>query len=272
MSNSISNKLTRLKKILSGIGPCLIAYSGGVDSSLLLKLAKQVLGNKVLAVIATSEIYPHQELIQAKNMAKLLGVRYIVIRTKEYHDPEFKKNPFNRCFYCKKELFTELKKIAERDKIEYILDGSNIDDDYDFRPGESAKKIFKVRSPLKEAGLQKKDIRYLSKRFKLSTWNKPSLPCLATRIPYGTAITKTKLKNINKAEELIRSFGIRQVRLRDQGNLVRIEVEKKDIPVLIKKYNRSLNNCLKKIGYSFITLDLEGYRSGSMNECINNNP
>lgn len=268
MSKNIDYKLGRLKKILSRMDSCLIAYSGGVDSSLLLKVARHVLKDRVLAVTAASETYPHEELIQAKNMAKALGVRHIVIKTNEYHDPRFKKNPPQRCFYCKKELFFRLRAIAKKNKIRYIIDGSNKDDDYDFRPGDLAKKLFRVNSPLKEAGLGKREIRCLSRRFNLSTWDKPSLACLATRFAYGSPINKVKLKNIDKAERIIRSFGIKQVRVREQGELIRIEVEKRDIPLLIKKYNRSLNNWLKKIGYSFITLDLEGYRSGSMNDAI----
>ena len=247
---------------------CLIAYSGGVDSSLLLKVARQVLKNNVLAVTAASETYPREELSQAKKMAKRLGVRHIVIKTKEYNNPNFKKNPINRCFYCKKELFSKLKIIAKQNKIDYVLDGSNLDDSYDFRPGDLAKKLFKIRSPLKEAGFKKKNIRFLSKRFRLSTWTKPSLACLASRFPYGVKFSKKDLTNIDRAEKFIHSLGIQQIRVRYHGNLIRIEVDKKDIPKLINKHQSEIIKYLKSFGYNYITVDLQGYRTGSMNEPI----
>ncbi len=268
MKKTASYKLKNLKNILKNMGSCLIAYSGGVDSSLLLKIAKDTLQDNLLAVTAVSQTYPKEELIQAKKTAASLGVRHIIIKTREYNNRNFKNNPLNRCYYCKKELFSKLKDIAKRNKINYILDGSNIDDGLDFRPGELAKKHFCVRSPLKEAGFKKKDIRNLSKKINLTTWDKPSLACLASRFPYGTEISKKALENIDKAERFIRSLGIRQVRVRHYGRLARIEVDKKDIPLLVTSYQLPVTSYLKKIGYNYITVDLEGYRTGSMNESL----
>ena len=268
MQRAVNYKLNRLKKIFKQMNACLVAYSGGVDSSLLLRVARQVLKNNVLAVTAVSETYPREELSQAKKMASDLRVRHIVIKTKEYNNPEFKKNPITRCFYCKKELFSKLRSIAKQNEIDYVLDGSNLDDSYDFRPGDLAKKIFKIRSPLKEAGFRKKDIRFLSKTLRLPTWTKPSLACLASRFPYGVKFSKRDLTNIDRAEKFIRSLGIQQVRVRCHGDLIRIEVDKKDIPKLINKHQTEIIKYLKRFCYNYITVDLQGYRTGSMNEPI----
>ncbi len=275
MKNKLNFKLEKLKKILKKMGSCLIAYSGGVDSSLLLKLAKDTLGDRVLAVTALSQTYPKEELKEAKKMARRLGVRHLVIKTKEYNNPNFKKNPLNRCYYCKRELFSKLKAIARKNKIDYILDGSNVDDVLDFRPGELAKKHFGVRSALREAGFRKEDIRILSKRLHLSTWDKPSLACLASRFPYGSQISKRNLLTVDKAENFIRSLGFRQVRVRHYGHLARIEVERNEIPKLIRDYalpagrqGLRITDYLKRLGYNYVTVDLEGYRTGSMNPAL----
>jgi uncharacterized protein len=268
MKNKLNFKLEKLKKILKKMGSCLIAYSGGVDSSLLLKLAKDTLGDRVLAVTALSQTYPKEELIQAKKMAKRLGVRHLVIKTKEYNNPDFKKNPLNRCYYCKRELFSKLKAIARKNKIDYILDGSNVDDVLDFRPGELAKKRFGVCSALREAGFKKEDIRSLSKRLHLSTWDKPSLACLASRFPYGSKISKEVLKKVDTAERFIRSLGFKEVRVRHYNHLARIEVGKKEISRLITDYKLRITDYLKRLGYNYVTVDLEGYRTGSMNPAL----
>jgi uncharacterized protein len=265
MKDNLPDKLKKLKKILKNMNSCLIAYSGGADSSFLLKILKDTLGSRVLAVTAVSATYPKEELVQAKKIAQNLGVKHLIIRTDELTDPNFKRNPFNRCYYCKKELFDKLSEIARKFKIRYIIDGTNCDDKNDFRPGELAKKEFGIRSPLKKAGFRKKDIRLLSKRLGLSTWDKPALACLASRLPYGMTINERVLKRIAQAEKFIRTLGFQQVRIRDYGNLARIEVEKKDITKLITTYNLQLTTYLKKLGYTYITLDLEGYRTGSMN-------
>jgi len=242
----------------------LVAYSGGVDSTLLLKVARDVLGNKVLAVTADSVTYPKTELIFAKKMAKNLKVRHKIIRTQELQNKRFAANSVNRCYFCKKELFGRLRKIAKENKINFVLDGSNLSDKNDFRPGNKAKTELGVRSPLQEAGLSKEEIRNFSKKLKLPTWQKPALACLASRIPYGSRISPVLLKRIERAESILHQAGFSQVRLRSYNGLCRIEVAKDKIPLLIRCRD-SVVEKLKKLGYNYITVDLQGYRSGSMN-------
>lgn len=261
----IGNKFSLLKKIIAKMRLVLVAYSGGVDSSFLLKVAKDVLGDNVLAVIATSPTYTKSELKEAVGFCKKYRIKYLVIETEELNNPQFSANPKNRCFYCKDELFSRLKKIAEARKIKYIIDGSNADDTRDFRPGRKAKEKHNVRSPLQEAGLTKDEIRRLSKDLGLATWNKPSLACLASRFPYNTQITKRDLSRINTAEDFLRGLGFRQVRVRHYDSLARIEVPKADITKILSTPSQKIVNKLKELGYNYITLDLEGYRAGSMN-------
>ncbi len=243
----------------------MLAYSGGADSTFLLKVARQVLGSKVLAVTANSPTYPKEELDFAKKTAKTLGVRHKIIRTFELKDKRFVANPLSRCYFCKKELFRRLKGLARKYKLNFVVDASNASDKKDFRPGNIAKREFKIRSPLEEAGFTKNDIRLLSKKFGLVTWDKPALACLASRIPYGKKISVKTLSRINRAESYLKKMGFKQVRLRHYDDLCRIEVLKKDIPRLI--YKRGLVVAkLKRLGYNYISLDLEGYRTGSLNE------
>lgn len=263
----MTEKLTRLKNILKKINSVLVAYSGGVDSTFLLKVALDTLGkNNVFAVIAKSETYPSSEIKYAVRIAKFLGAKYSVIKTNELKDKRFVKNPVNRCYYCKKELFSRLKKIAKKLKINYVVDGSNYDDRLDFRPGSIAGKKLGIRSPLKEANITKKDIRKLSKNMGLPTWNKPSFACLSSRIPYGNKIELKVLKMIDSAEKSLKEFGFNQVRVRHHNNIARIELDSKGIKKVLKNnLSKKIAERLKKIGYTYITLDLEGYRSGSMN-------
>lgn len=262
------HKLKKLKTILEKMPSVLIAFSGGVDSCLLLKIAADTLGKNVLAVTAVSETYPLEELIFAKKMARLLKVRHETIRTSEIKNKNFFSNPSNRCYFCKKELFRRLKHIAHQHKINFVLDASNLSDKKDFRPGNQAKKEFKVRSPLAEAGLTKDDIRRISKKLGLVTWDKPAQACLASRIPYGTKISTQLLRKINLAESFLKKEGFNQVRLRHYNiGLCRIEILKNEFPLFFKKSNKVVEK-LKKLGYNYITLDLEGYRSGSLNEVI----
>lgn len=242
----------------------LIAYSGGVDSTFLLKVAACVLGDKILAVTAVSPTYPPEELIFSKRMAKALGIRHKIIKTYEIKDKRFTSNPINRCYFCKKELFSRFKGIAYKSKLNFVVDASNASDRKDFRPGERAKQEFNIRSPLQEVGLTKLEIRLLSKKLGLTTWDKPSLACLASRVPYGTEISLKLLGRIRRAERFLKQLGFRQVRLRHYNGLCRIEVFKDDIPALINKRNLIVEK-LKCLGYNYITVDLEGYRTGNMN-------
>ena len=257
-------KFSKLKKILSQMKSVLVAYSGGVDSTFLLKVAKEVLGERVLAVTANSPTYPRSELKFSRRMAKYLKAKHLVIKTREFEDRQFLKNSRKRCYFCKKELFNRLNKIAGKNNINCVIDATNYSDRKDFRPGSLAKKQLGVRSPLEEAGLTKQDIRKLSKKLRIPTWNKPSLACLASRIPYGININGEILNQIDKAECIIRSMGFKEVRLRHYNGLARIEVIKEDIPRLIKM-RRLIVDKLKSLGYNYITVDLEGYRMGSLN-------
>lgn len=259
-------KFYRLKKILAKMPSALIAFSGGVDSTFLLAAAAEVLPkNQLLAVTAVSLTYPAEELSGAKKIARQLKVRHKLISTAELNDLDFITNPRNRCYFCKKELFKKLKALAREYRLKYVLDASNISDKADFRPGRMAIKELGVCSPLEEAGLNKAEIRILSRGLGLATWNKPALACLASRLAYGTRITPALLKRVERAEIFLRKMGFSQVRLRDHGQVARIEVLSKDIPRLAAKRG-SIIDKLKVLGYNYITLDLEGYRTGSMNE------
>lgn len=267
--------MDRLKKILGKLGRVVIAFSGGVDSTFLLKAAKDTLGRgNVLAVTATSETYPSSELNDSRRLAKKIGVRHMVIRTKEFDDPKFRNNPPQRCYYCKGELFKEIGKIARREGFRHIADASNYDDRKDFRPGSRAAREKGVVSPLKEACLTKNDIRRLSKKLGLPTWDKPSYACLASRIPYYDMITKRKLKMIEIAEDILRDrFGFSQVRVRCHGDIARIEVKPREIRKFFKgKLSYGIAKQLQALGFKYVTVDLRGYRTGSMNEVLKRRP
>ncbi|MBI5701185.1 ATP-dependent sacrificial sulfur transferase LarE [Candidatus Saganbacteria bacterium] len=263
-------KQDELRKILTNMERVLVAYSGGVDSTYLLKMALNALGkHNVLAVIASSETYPEFEKKEAIELAEEFDANFKVIETSEFLDENFRKNPDNRCFYCKSELFSKLRDIAKELKYNFVVDGSNADDLADYRPGAKAKKENGVRSPLQEAALTKKEIRSFSKELGLKTWNKPSYACLASRIPYGTEITLDSLKKIDLGEQFLRDLGFSQLRVRHHGSIVRIEINKDELPQIIE--NDLLDVISRKfesLGYTYVTLDLKGYRTGSMNESI----
>ena len=265
-----NSKLCKLKDIIRNYQKVVVAYSGGVDSTFLLNVCVDVLGSKsIIAVTAVSDSYTMDELKYARSISKMLKVEHIILRTDEMSDPDFINNTPQRCYHCKKHLFSKLKDIAGIRNIKHIIDASNIDDKSDYRPGRKAAKDFSVGSPLVEAGLTKNDIREYSKAFGLNSWNKPANPCLASRIPYGSKITKEKLKKVGKAEVFLKKEGLKIVRLRHHGDLARIEVSEKEIGKLMKKgRRRRIFKYLRGLGFNWVTLDLEGYRAGSLNEIL----
>ena len=265
----MTDKLSQLRHILHEMGGVLIAYSGGVDSTFLLKVAADTLGDKAVAVTARSLTYPEREYEEGREIAKALGARHITIVSEELEIPEFSDNPPRRCYYCKKELFTKLLQIARQEGLQFVVDGSNLDDETDFRPGRDAAREFGIRSPLSEAGLTKGDIRRFSKDLCLPTWDKPSFACLASRFPYGDKITPEKLHRVAEAEDFLHTLGFKQVRVRDHQDLARIEVVPDDIKRFCEEDIRiQVSERLRKIGYNYVALDLFGYRSGSMNEIL----
>lgn len=263
----LSAKLESLESILRDMGSVLIAYSGGADSSFLLNVASNVLGDRVVAITARSETYPPGELDEARKNAAMIGVRQVFINTNELDDEHFASNPPERCFYCKSELFSKLVDLAEQHAMKYVADGSNVDDLSDFRPGMEAAAKLAIRSPLKEAGFTKQDIRTLSREMGLPTWDKPPQPCLSTRFPYGATITREKLATVGRAEEFLAELGLRQFRVRVHGDIARIEVPKEDMPLFLDdSVSKKVVERFKALGYTYITLDIQGYRMGSMNE------
>lgn len=265
----LQEKYQLLKDIIKKKESAVIAFSGGVDSTFLLKVTKEVLGDKLIAVTATSSTYPKRELNEAIKYAEDIKVKHIIISSEELDIEGFAMNPKNRCYYCKKELYTKISSIALENGVNFVFDGSNIDDTGDFRPGMQAAKELNVVSPLKEAELTKNDIRELSKELGLPTWNKPSFACLSSRFPYGHKITIAKLSMVDKAEQFLLDMGITQVRVRHHGEIARIEVEPSEREKFfdVEVMNR-IGNEFKKIGFTYVTLDMLGYRTGSMNETL----
>ncbi|MBN2452889.1 MAG: ATP-dependent sacrificial sulfur transferase LarE [Candidatus Omnitrophica bacterium] len=266
------NKLAKLKKILQALKSVVVAYSGGLDSTFLLRASIDALGrDSVLAVTARSETYPVSEYREAVNMAKKLGAGLLTIRTSELAIKGFRSNPVNRCYYCKKELFKRLDAIRKGRRFRYVIDGTNYDDLKDVRYGRLAAKELGVKSPLLEAKITKGDIRRFSRALGLATWDKPSFACLASRIPFNSAITKKGLRSVDGAESCLKGLGFRQVRVRIHGNIARLELSGSDLKTALKLKD-SIVGRLKKLGFTYVTLDLAGYRTGSMHESASAKP
>lgn len=258
-------KLEQLKENLAGLRGAVVAFSGGVDSTFLLAVASEVLGEYVLAVTATSETYPERELFEARSLARQIDARHLEVISEELDIPEFQHNPRNRCYYCKKELFAKLRSIAEEQGLPHVLDGTNVDDLGDHRPGRQAAAELGVISPLEQAGLTKNEIRQLSHQLGLPTWDKPAYACLSSRFPYGTAITPERVRQVGQAEESLRTLGFRILRVRYHGDIARLELGPEEFHNAVGPLKEQVILVMKQAGFIFVSVDLEGYRTGSMN-------
>lgn len=269
MQPTLQDKYNRLSRIVVESGGAVVAFSGGVDSTFLLKVCVDLLGDRAVAVTARSQTYPARELEQAKDLARKIGGKHIIIDSKELEVPGFSENPLHRCFLCKTELFTKVKEIASQHGIHWVFDGSNADDADDFRPGRQAAQQLGIRSPLEKAGLSKQEVRTLSQTLDLPTWDKPAFACLSSRFPYHTKITRNALHQVEDAEDYLSKLAMRVFRVRHHGIIARIELGKEEMHLL---WERNLGGKIvehfKSLGYKYVTLDLEGYRTGSMNETL----
>ncbi len=267
--SALQNKYDRLQQIIRHANRVVVAFSGGVDSTFLLKVCSDLLGADVLAVTARSETFPAHELKEAKALARQIGAKQIIIESREMDVPGFTENPPNRCFLCKTELFSKVNEIARRHGIAHVFDGSNLDDTADFRPGRQAAHQLGVQSPLVEAKLTKTDIRTLSKMLHLATWDKPAFACLSSRFPYHTRITKPALQSVEKAENYLRQLGMRVYRVRHHDTIARIELGEQEMRLLWEKdLRKPIVLYFKSLGYKYVAMDMEGYRTGSMNETL----
>lgn len=276
MNNQISEptqtqlrKYDDLKKMIKGFGSVAVAFSGGVDSTFLLYAAKEALGDQVIAVTAQSCFFPKRELDEAKSFCEQQKIRHFICQSEELDIEGFSHNPKNRCYLCKHELFEKIRCIAEQEKIAEIAEGSNLDDNGDYRPGLQAVAELGIQSPLRSIGFTKDDIRTLSKHFGLTTWDKQSFACLSSRFVYGETISREKLGMVDQAEQLLLDLGFHQVRVRIHGTIARIELMPEEFPKLLEEDIRNqITSSFRLFGFTYVTMDLTGYRTGSMNEVL----